>query len=84
MFAFFTNRIWVFQSKTYSKKGFTIQMVNFLGGRIVTLIIEEAIILIFITCLEFPSVPVKIAAQIIVIILNYIISKLWVFRKRRE
>lgn len=84
MFAFFTNRIWVFQGKTDSKKEFAIQMVSFLGGRIVTLIIEEAIILIFITLLKLPSIPVKIAAQIVVIFLNYIISKLWVFRKKKE
>ena len=44
---------------------------------------EEAIIYVFITRLALPDMPVKIAAQVIVIILNYVISKLFVFRKNQ-
>lgn len=84
LFAFFTNRIWVFQSATHTVKEFAIQMANFFGGRVVTLIVEEVIILVFITILGFPSIPVKVAAQIVVIVLNYIISKFWVFKKKNE
>lgn len=82
LFAFFTNRIWVFQSETHSGREFVIQLANFFGGRVVTLIIEEVLILVFIIILGFPSIPVKVAAQIVVIVLNYIISKLWVFKKK--
>lgn len=82
LFAFYTNRIWVFQAPTKSVNDFLKQMISFCSGRIVTLIIEEAILFIFITCMHYNSVGVKIAAQIVVIILNYIISKLWVFRKQ--
>jgi len=39
------------------------------------------ILFVFITKLGFGSMVVKIAAQVIVIVLNYVISKLWVFRK---
>lgn len=84
LFAFFTNRVWVFQSATHSGREFAIQMANFFGGRVVTLIVEEVIILVFITILGFPSIPVKVAAQIVVIVLNYIISKFWVFKKKNE
>lgn len=84
LFAFFTNRVWVFQSATHSGREFAIQLANFFGGRVVTLIVEEVIILIFITILDFPSIPVKVVAQIVVIVLNYIISKFWVFKKKNE
>ena len=84
VFAFFTNRIWVFQSGTHSGKAFLVQITNFFGGRILTLIVEEVIIFVFITILGLPSVAVKIAAQVVVIVLNYIISKLWVFKKKPE
>lgn len=80
LFAFFTNRIWVFKSPTSTVKDFWVQIINFFGGRIVTLIIEESIIYIFITRLQFSSVYVKIVAQVIVIILYYIISKIHVFK----
>lgn len=82
VFAFFTNRVWVFQGKTDSAKSFGIQMLNFFCGRLTTLAVEELIILVFITIFEFNSILIKTLAQIIVIVLNYIISKFWVFRKR--
>ena len=78
LFAFFTNRIWVFDGKTNGAKEF---FVHFFGGRVATLVVEEVILFVFITKLGFGSMVVKIAAQIIVIVLNYVISKLWVFRK---
>lgn len=82
LFAFFTNRVWVFQAKTDGVGEFLKQMTSFYAGRVITLVVEEAILLTFITCLHFSSMPVKIAAQIVVIVLNYIISKLWVFSNK--
>lgn len=79
-FAFFTNRIWVFNSPTNGVKEFISQIISFFGGRIVTLIIEEAILLTFITWLGFPSMIIKVIAQVVVIVLNYVISKLVVFK----
>ena len=81
LFAFYTNRIWVFQAPTSSVSDFLRQMLSFCSGRIVTLIIEEVILFIFITCLHYNSMVVKIIAQVVVVILNYVISKLWVFKK---
>ena len=80
-FAFFTNRIWVFNSPTNGAREFVAQLISFFGGRVVTLVIEEIIILVFITWLKFPSMIIKIIAQIIVIVLNYVISKLVVFKE---
>ena len=75
------NIIWVFDGKTNGEKEFLVQMINFFGGRVATLVVEEVILFVFITKLGFGSMVVKIAAQVIVIVLNYVISKLWVFRK---
>lgn len=82
-FAFFTNRIWVFESPVDTVKAFFIQLINFFGGRIVTLVIEEMILLIFITWLGLNSMLIKVIAQVVVIVLNYVISKLWIFRKNK-
>ena len=81
LFAFFTNRVWVFRAPTKTAGEFFRQMGSFFGGRVVTLLIEEALLAVFITWLGFPDMPVKIAAQVIVIVLNYVISKLFVFKK---
>lgn len=80
-FAFVTNRIWVFDAPTNTMSEFMKQMLSFFGGRVVTLVIEEIILLVFITVLHFASMPVKVVAQIVVIALNYIISKLLIFKK---
>lgn len=49
----------------------------------VTLVIEEIILLVFITWLGFNSMIVKVIAQVIVIVLNYVISKFFVFSEKK-
>lgn len=78
-FAYVTNKLWVFDAPTHTVQEFLKQSVSFFGGRIATLIIEELILLVFVTVLAFPSVLVKIVTQVIVIVLNYVISKFFVF-----
>ena len=83
-FAYITNKIWVFQVEIQGKKELLQQMFGFYTGRLLTLGIEEAILLIFITKLGFDSLIVKIAAQVVVVVSNYIISKCFVFRDKKE
>ena len=82
LFAFFTNRIWVFNSPTDTWKGFFKQMTAFFGGRFATFLLETAILIVFVSILNFNEMIMKIIAQIAVLISNYIISKLIVFKKR--
>lgn len=81
LFAFFTNRKWVFEAHTKSVSDFLKQLYSFSGGRLVTLAIEEVIILVFVTMLHVNRMLVKIVAQVIVIVLNFVISKWVVFKK---
>ncbi len=80
VFQFFTNKIWVFGKAELEKNIFFKQFLSFVSGRMLTLLGEELILLVFITLLRFPPMPVKLAAQIGVIVSNYFISKLYVFR----
>lgn len=82
-FAYVTNRIWVFASNT---KGIFIfkEILSFFAGRLATLGLEELILLVFVTFLSFNSTIVKVAGQIIVLLLNYFISKFITFKQRRE
>ena len=83
LFAFLTNKTWVFQSGG-QEKGFLSLMLSFYAGRLVTLGVEELLLLVFITWLGFNSMAVKIVAEVVVIVLNYVISKLLVFRDKGE
>lgn len=82
-FAYVTNRTWVFKSSTDRGSDLIKEIIGFVGGRIATLVFEELILFIFITELEMNSILVKIVAQVIVITLNYVISKL-VFRPQKS
>ena len=83
-FAFLTNRIWVFNSPTEGKKDFFVQMGNFYGGRLFSLGVETLLLFVFVDKLCYNAMLIKILANVVVLILNYIISKLFVFRKKEE
>ena len=83
-FAFVTNRIWVFRSK---RRGFLPvmgELVMFAGGRVLTFLMQEAVILMFFTLLGLNKYAVRVAAAILVIVANYFISKLWIFKKKED
>lgn len=82
-FAYITNKIWVFQVEIHGTKELFQQIFSFYTGRLLTLGIEEAILLIFITKLGFNSIAVKVVAQVVVVVSNYIISKCFVFREKK-
>ena len=79
-FAYVTNRTWVFESSTDRGSNLIKEITVFVGGRIATLVIEELILFIFITEFEMNSILIKIVAQVVVIALNYVISKMIVFK----
>ncbi len=81
LFAFITNRIWVFETKTEGRGAFVRQLLSFYGGRLLTFGLEEVLLFVCITLLSLDAMWVKVAAQVVVLILNYVISKLFVFRK---
>lgn len=83
-FAYVTNRIWVFESDAHTFSAFIKEIVSFFGGRVITLLMEELILFVFITQLGFNGIVVKTVAQVIVIVANYVISKLLVFRSKKE
>lgn len=81
LFAFLTNRVWVFSAPTGNAKAFWKQLFRFYGGRLTTLAVEELLLFVFITVLKINGMAVKVGAQIAVLILNFVVSKWFVFKK---
>ena len=81
-FAYFTNAKWVFEAKPRSRGEALRQFVSFYAGRLATLGVEEAILLVFVTLLHGNEMIVKVIAQVVVVVLNYVVSKLFVFKKK--
>ena len=82
LFAYITNKTCVFESKTTSKKELLKEISSFFTARLLTLGIEELILLIFVNIFKFDALIIKIFAQVIVILANYVLSKLFVFKKK--
>ena len=83
-FAYVTNRIWVFDSKAKGKKGIFAEMVSFYSGRLFTLFVEMGMMWLGYSVMGINFWVTKIAANVVVLILNYVISKLFVFKKKKE
>ncbi len=83
-FAYFTNAKWVFEAAPRSRGEAFRQFVSFYAGRLATLGVEEAILFVFVTLLHGNEMLVKVIAQVVVVVLNYVVSKLFVFRKKQE
>lgn len=83
IFAYITNRIFVFKSKS---KNILKEIVSFFGARLLTLGLEMLIMWFFVTLLKLDSdiwvLLWTMVAQVLVIIFNYVLSKLFVFRKK--
>lgn len=75
LFAFVTNKLYVFESRSIAKGLVLKEAVFFFGGRIFSLLMEMAIMFLFVTLLQFHDLVIKVIANIFVIIANYFISK---------
>ncbi|MDO5860150.1 GtrA family protein [Methanobrevibacter sp.] len=78
LFAYVTNRTWVFESRS---PDILKEMALFFGGRIFSGVVDMVLMYTFIDVLVFNDFISKIVVQVIVIVLNYVFSKLIVFKK---
>ncbi|MBJ7693868.1 hypothetical protein C6P08_10455 [Weissella confusa] len=81
--AYLTNRVWVFNSGAVTKLELLREFISFMLARLATLVVEMVIIWFGVQLLNQDPIVWKIIDNIVVIILNYIISKLIVFKIRK-
>ncbi len=81
IFAYYANRKYVFKSKNVDVKK---EATKFLGARIVTLLFDMLTMFITVSVLKLNDKIMKLISNFLVILLNYIFSKLLVFKKKRE
>lgn len=81
-FAFFTNKAWVFKNEERTKKDWISQAAAFYGARLATYFLELAFMSFTVRVLEQNEYVMKLIAQVFILIINYIFSKLVVFRKK--
>lgn len=79
VFAFITNKHFVFKSKSETRRALRIEALKFFMARLLTFGISLVGMVVLVDSLEFSNDLSKIAVSVVVVILNYIFSKLLIF-----
>lgn len=78
--AFITNKLWVFRSLSFELLILLKEFGKFITGRLFTYVVETALLVLLVDRLMFWDLLCKTATTVLVIVLNYIISKKFVFK----
>jgi putative flippase GtrA len=84
IFAYVTNKIWVFESRSTKAAVLIREIGEFFAARLFSLGFDVLFLYVTVEKLSWPDLPMKIVANVIVIIMNYLFSKLLIFRKNKE
>lgn len=97
IFAYFTNKLWVFESKSWMAEVVIKELIGFFGARIFSLVVEEAGLWLMIDIMHMGKISwdifsfnldgnmiAKIIMQVVVVILNYVFSKLVIFKHKND
>ena len=84
LFAYWSNRKFVFHSETSSIRGIITEAAEFFMCRLATGIMDVAIMYVFVDVLGFHDVIIKTISNLLVIILNYVASKIFIFRRNNQ
>ena len=82
VFAFLVNGAFVFRSHTKGFAGKLVEFIKFFGGRLFTRVVEVGGVWLLAEVLRANEFFAKFATQFIVLALNFLISKYFVFRKK--
>lgn len=83
-FAYVTNKKFVFKSKCDNEKDVFIEIYQFFKYRVFSLVIDIFLMYLFVEVFNIDDMIAKVIVQFIVIALNYIFSKLFVFKKKES
>lgn len=81
--AYITNKLWVFDSKSFAPQVLLPELWKFVSCRLTTGVMDLAIMWIGVDLLKGPATPIKIGSNVLVVVLNYVFSKLLIFRKEK-
>ena len=84
LFAYITNKKYVFESKSFSISQVIREIISFFSFRILSGLFEVVFMYVFVDIMSFNDIIMKLIANVVVIILNYIFSKIIVFRDAKK
>ena len=84
LFAYVVNKQFVFESRTRGLPALLKEMGQFIGMRLLTMFIEIFGVVMFCCVWDMPDMFAKLVIQVVVLVLNFVFSKLFVFRKDKK
>lgn len=82
IFAFITNKSIVFESKSWKPSVAGGEFVGFIGARLFSLLVELVLMFVMVSLLDWNVFVSKVIVQIAVVIINYVFSKLFIFKRK--
>ena len=82
IFAYWTNHTFVFKSKNMSTSSLATEFASFIGARIATEVLEVALMHLMVEMAGMNLYIAKLIGQFVVIVTNYFLSKLWIFKEK--
>lgn len=80
LFAYITNKLWVFESKSLERAAVVKEMTSFFSCRVATGLMDLGFMYVFVDVLRWNDMVVKVISNFFVIVLNYLASKLLIFK----
>lgn len=80
VFAYWTNRTFVFKSNNKETASVVREFVSFIGARVATEVLEIALMYVMVDVCSINDKISKLVCQTIVILANYVLSKIWIFK----
>ena len=82
LFAFWINRVMVFQVKGGTKASVLTELAQFAGGRIVSFLVFEQGLMLLLKLIGVSNIVNRIFVLVFVMVFNYVISKFWIFKEK--
>lgn len=82
IFAFVTNKLFVFESKSWKPSVAGKEFTAFISARVFSLVVEMLGMFVMVSLLTWHELVAKLIVGVVVIIMNYVFSKLLIFKKK--
>jgi putative flippase GtrA len=84
LFAFVTNKRFVFNSRSWKAAVVWKEFAGFLSARLFSLLVDMGLMYLFVSAMGMREMIAKFIVQIVIVIINYVFSKLFIFRKQKK
>lgn len=84
LFAFISNKLWVFESQEWTGKKAVTEMVGFLVARLATLVLDTFLMWLMVDMMTMNGTLSKVISNVITIVINYLASKFIIFKNKEK